>query len=49
VAMTAVSIEIVRFDAARYSGDMAASFYCVRCGKTAPVQKVCCGRPMKRG
>jgi hypothetical protein len=26
-----------------------AGFHCPRCGKTAPVQKVCCGRPMQRG
>jgi hypothetical protein len=26
-----------------------AGFYCPKCLKRAPVQKVCCGRPMKRG
>jgi hypothetical protein len=26
-----------------------AGYYCPRCLKTAPVQKICCGRPMKRG
>jgi len=25
-----------------------ASYRCEKCGKTAPVQKVCCGRPMKK-
>jgi uncharacterized OB-fold protein len=25
-----------------------AGFRCPRCGKVAMVQKVCCGRPMKR-
>jgi hypothetical protein len=30
-------------------GGCMAGYYCPRCFKTAPVQKVCCGRPMKRG
>jgi len=25
-----------------------AGFRCVKCGKVAMAQKICCGRPMKR-
>jgi hypothetical protein len=32
-----------------FPGNAMAGYYCPRCLKTAPVQKVCCGRPMKKG
>jgi hypothetical protein len=30
-------------------GAAMAGYYCPKCLKAAPMQKVCCGRPMKRG
>ena len=33
----------------RLRGAAMAGFYCPKCFMAAPMQKVCCGRPMKRG
>ena len=47
---TAIAPPVAAPRARRYDERrVMAGFYCPKCLKTAPVQKMCCGRPMKRG